>query len=904
MAKKDDRMLEQIVPEILAQLSCGIRPFSSTRYAVGTQAFSDLESGLFKRIQRIIRPSVNFLFLEYLNETDTLDLYLADQETGEIDEQRRAFGIRISENHCAYLQQRLPSLVKLLKDNAEQYNEVIRELLARLDQAYEDITETLFGGRKFMCLRGVNADSGDVHNHGRSTMVLSTDAGKLVYKPHDVGIDQFCFRLFASFFSDVMRAPAVCAYDGYGFTEYVENRPAETESDARAYMHNLGGFCAVVQMMGSSDLHHNNVLCDGTYPVIIDYEVIATPGRNFKVNSLAWDLDHSLLYSSLLSQRRGEIDLSILFGTDEESRSAPVIDGRRRCVMDYPDAFFEGFRKIYLRCMERREELRTFMNGLKGISIRHLYRSTGTYASLLDKILEPGWIEDKGLKEELDKMLSLALKRSGSDADHDVTEAERESLLRGDIPYLYMKADECDLYAEGRVVYPDFFPGSCLDHILSRLDCLSEADMRFETELLKKAMTRVIRRAAKGMEVPEDDGEERTLTKEELLHQAEDIFRQIAGDVLETPSGHLTWFGPNYYLETGMELLDTGLFNGVSGLAVFFAAMHAASKDETIRKQCEDLIDRITDRLETHVDSLCGAEVLYPNLEDVSISRGLAGKLLACRIIARYMNSSRHRMLAERIASLLPKADIRFSNADYYNGLSGLLKVLCFYDDLYALPGMSSYAMRLAEHIMKQAEIEQEGAKLWRTLSQPWAISGAGHGQSGIASALLLAARRFGRADFREAAEAGMSFEKRIYSPTMHAWPDLRRGRKTDSHMCGYCSGAPGIGINALNTRYACSDQVVKQALASVRQEELLEKDILCCGNCSIIEFLLQAGYADEANHRMERVIRRAGKNGGFRYYSASLTQVFSPNLLFGAAGIGYELLRLFDPEGIEPVLI
>lgn len=106
-----------------------------------------------------------------------------------------------------------------------------------------------------------------------------------------------------------------------------DNSPAAADENARTYFHHLGGLTAVVLMMGSSDLHHNNVLSSGVYPVIIDYELMMTPGIEVKENTIAHDLRYSVFYSSLMPQRRENIEMSILFAKDDGNAGAPVVNG-------------------------------------------------------------------------------------------------------------------------------------------------------------------------------------------------------------------------------------------------------------------------------------------------------------------------------------------------------------------------------------------------------------------------------------------------------------------------------------------------------------------------------------------------------------------------------------------------
>ncbi len=910
MSEHDERMIHKIVSVLLRE-DCACSVPDTRHFQVTRDAMEDIRAGLHNRILKIAAPSLSSLFLEYLNDKDALDLYLENSGADELREFREAFSHEMTDAGCTALKTRLPALPEYVRKAAAQYNAFIPEMLERADLSYYEICSKLPVGSGFRQLTGVAVDSGDCHNHGRSTAVLTTDGGKIVYKPHDVRIDLRFFELVERFFADVMLSPAVCACDGYGFTEYIQNSPADTPEAAERYFYNLGGLAAVVQMLGSADLHHSNVLSVGVYPVIIDCELLILPSNRFSEKSLGNALRYSLFYSSLMPSRRGDTELSILFARDEGNRGAPVVDGRRKNITDYPDSFFRGFRDIYGRCMEKREEIRAFVASWKGIFVRHIYRSSGVYGELLNHTWEAAWMEDEHLKDILFENLSIAMKRSGSGNADRITESEVDAILRGDIPYFCSKTDSRDLFTDGEVVFPDFFQVNSIEHLLSRIDHLSEEDRAFEETLLRKAMTRVVehRLELPAMELPIRGGKE--LNTEALIRHAEQLFRQIADDAVYTPSGEVCWFGPDYFLQTGMELLGSGLVTGTAGLALFFAALQSLSEDGEVKGRTAELLRIIMARLSRTTDKLCSLDVIHPNTEDVSLSSGLTGKLLSTWLIGKYLEDEQYFSLCRKMLSVIRKIDLDYEGVDIFSGLSGLLKLLCRTDDFFSVPGVPELCGRLADRILLSAGIPWQGKRLWKTLSPDWALSGAGHGQSGVASALWLAGRRLNRPDLTEWAMAGFHFEEEIYSEALGAWPDRRAGERTGTYLTGYCSGAPGIGLNALLLDYENASLTFDRAVASCLKEPLLPKDFLCCGNSAVIDFLLEAGrktkneqLAEEAWNRMAAVIERAGRNGHYLCLPRSMKLIFSPSLFYGVSGIGYEMLRLAAPDRIESALL
>lgn len=129
--------------------------------------------------------------------------------------------------------------------------------------------------------------------------------------------------------------------------------------------------------------------------------------------------------------------------------------------------------------------------------------------------------------------------------------------------------------------------------------------------------------------------------------------------------------------------------------------------------------------------------------------------------------------------------------------------------------------------------------------------------------------------------------------------------------MSGICSGAPGIGLDALRTGYEGSEEMLSLAIDSVMKEPLMDKDFLCCGISAIVEFLLSAGQdpgredlRDEARRRLSLVKARAGEKGQYHCLKKGIAHMFSPGLYYGVAGIGYEMLRAAAPDMILSVFV
>ncbi|HEX2205091.1 MAG TPA: lanthionine synthetase LanC family protein, partial [Longimicrobium sp.] len=127
--------------------------------------------------------------------------------------------------------------------------------------------------------------------------------------------------------------------------------------------------------------------------------------------------------------------------------------------------------------------------------------------------------------------------------------------------------------------------------------------------------------------------------------------------------------------------------------------------------------------------------------------------------------------------------------------------------------------------------------------------------------------------------------------------------------------GAPGIALARAAALGVHDDAETRaellRALAATRSLPDTERDHLCCGNLGRADVLLRAGEAlgdaalrREARALGRRAVRRAERRGGEFSHTPPGSEGFHVSLMWGAAGVGYALLRLAHPELLPSVLL
>jgi lantibiotic modifying enzyme len=215
----------------------------------------------------------------------------------------------------------------------------------------------------------------------------------------------------------------------------------------------------------------------------------------------------------------------------------------------------------------------------------------------------------------------------------------------------------------------------------------------------------------------------------------------------------------------------------------------------------------------------------------------------------------------------------------------------------------------------------------WNTLRGEPPLGGFSHGTAGIAYALLHLAGRSGDERFRDCALSALEFDRSLFVPELGNWADLRvfpnrkpKGGRVDedgpgearTNMVAWCHGAPGIGLARLaGLEHLDDDRTrieIDVALDTTVRYGFAMNHSLCHGALGNIELLLTAAQvlgrdADRSalEHATSLVVASIEANGPVTGVPLG---VETPGFMTGLAGIGYQLLRLAEPDAVPSALL
>jgi type 2 lantibiotic biosynthesis protein LanM len=281
---------------------------------------------------------------------------------------------------------------------------------------------------------------------------------------------------------------------------------------------------------------------------------------------------------------------------------------------------------------------------------------------------------------------------------------------------------------------------------------------------------------------------------------------------------------------------------------------------------------------------------------------------------------------AEKLVERLPSMIWRDEHLDIIYGSAGCILALLSLHAVRPSPRCLKIAIQCGEHLLATAQQMREGTA-WRALDDQPPLGGFSHGTAGFAFALLQLAVRSGQSRFLHSALEALAYDRSLFVPELNNWADLRAfpaeksnpdyvnrpaAGPTRKSMVAWCHGASGIGLARLGALDVLGDQNIREEIdAALNATVDYGFDInhsLCHGGLGNIELLLMAARLlnrpqdHEALARATAAIVASIEANG--WVTGVPLGVETPGFMTGLAGMGYELLRLGEPDKLPSVLL
>jgi type 2 lantibiotic biosynthesis protein LanM len=894
--------------------------------------------------------SVRKRLYDTLSKTLVLELAVASQRnilSGNSPEERFTFfcNCLAEPDFARALLEQYPVLVRRVATITSNWQTATLALLSRLAGSLPTLHQKFFNGDDPGPLAAVET-SGDTHCNGQAVHILSFAAGqRLVYKPRSVAMES-CFFDLVGWLNRYGCEPdlkEVRALDevGFGWMEFVEAKPCQTKDQVERFFIRQGAQIALAYTLGGTDLHYENVIAHGEYPVLVDLETLfQTPllpnGFTGATVLGCRALQTSIMGTSLLPEPtfmagdQNWIDISALghhegqltpfrvpvwraAGTDQMRLlhervpvaggvSLPEYNELRTQATAYVDLVVDGFERVYELLRKHRTQLLSEHGPLAsclGKPVRHVFRNTGSYAVLLDASHHPRFLTDAvGSEAFLHNRLKTESK--GSPFLAAIEDEEVVSLLSGNIPYFVSRVGERAILAEGKT----------MDHALSgdgwqecrvRIEAMSDADLDRQKWFARVAMADLSAPADGG--TSSRTGTSRDPSLDELISTATCIGERIC-DIAITDGERATWLVPE--LADTSRLLTTvadhDLYGGLSGIALFLG--HLGSITGESRFRCV-AIAAMSEALAVY--EAAGRDISRP--ATFGAFDGAGGLAYALMQLASLVDRPDWLGDAVRMLKRATRQAGRSSQLDIVSGQAGLmvatLAVHRNTNDAALISGLRPLAQTLRQ-------LATAPGKRAESLLPAKADAGLAHGRAGIGFALSRWAEATGDEGFHAPATDLIRFDLEAIDAMRPKPSGLNQLRERKVPHLGWCRGSLGVALSVLQAK-PVSDSIKPSQGAWFQRiaDEIIDRGVegplcLCHGALARMEFLATAeergvlNNVDDANAWRRLLITRLLSGDWVADDAHSLE---SPSLMVGLAGTGYALLRASYPQRVPSVL-
>ncbi len=281
---------------------------------ISSGAFFDLKISLLRQLSKLASQSL----LEYMNISD-----LSYQK----------FVKKLSTGGFVDFFSLYPYLARLLFVQGRFWIDNTSSTFSFFNEDYLDLCAKLKA--KEVTVVHIHSDISESHNYGKNVAIFETKTAKFVFKYRDVRTEGRFFQ-FLDFLNSSLNikqyVPWVIERDDHGWMEYISHSPCTSAFEIQEYYKKCGYFLALFHLLGSTDLHSENIIASGSYPVFIDLETLVSPLPNLN-NPYINKLNEYIDFQYGLSVSRSGILPQWLLGPDTNVYNNSALGGRKSKVL-------------------------------------------------------------------------------------------------------------------------------------------------------------------------------------------------------------------------------------------------------------------------------------------------------------------------------------------------------------------------------------------------------------------------------------------------------------------------------------------------------------------------------------------------------------------------------------------
>lgn len=891
------------------------------------------------------------IFVYEINYLRVNNRYKSMNEKEQFEEYIKSF--LSDQNYYKELGQKYPELFKVVLNEYRKNFDYVIEILKYFRQDKEYIKGLIEKEDKIVSME---LGKGDSHNNGRSvTKIKLGNRAIIYYKPRNSQIDKLYHDMIQLYNESVdiknkIKTLETVSIDEHGWTKAIEFSETKNSEEIKIFYYKLGIQLAYLYMTDAIDFHAENLIANGSDPVLIDLESLFGIKKvyNKEIKSAK---DISIKYLSNTVNSTGILPFK--FGTNEKSdvsgignsekresfikvpkikngktsnlkvekeyislsksNNHPEYKGQPVDEKEYYTFVIDGFIKGYNFIKKHRKEIVRIVDTYKDkIQLRYIPKPTIYYSNLLSLSVHPMVMQASIGREIFFTKLDIDNK------DNNLFEYEYRDLLNHDIPYFTYMLDDKSLTTSDlfKVTIEEFWTETAYERMKNKLDSMNELDKNFQVLKIKNSFGIL---GIKNIHEYKQNNSIATIqeiyerikvdnSKSVLIQRAEDIAQYLLkiSDRFENTYSWIssTVIEQNNRKEWQTDVMGNSLYDGLSGMVFFFLSLYIITGKAEYLKVAEDILQEIL-------------------LEENSIDNRPIGAFdgifsIIYVLCYAYVVTKNKKYLVHIDEYLHDTKNIKEWEDNPYDiigGSAGILLVLLNVEKIYKKLNRNCEEVKkqIIYHVNKICEnvvVVNENEVGWIGVDK-YPLTGFAHGNSGICYALetFLDNCTWISEDVQKKIKKiiyeGATFE--LSKREKGKWYDLRTEiKKVENHYpYAWCHGAPGIllGLSYLEDVSFDIEEGLRDLCTNAfgRNHSLCHGDL---GNAVIMK--------DIATHLKSKLWNEAADYFAFRvvnmYQMSEMKiglgiEMLTPELMVGLAGMGYSLLYIYDNEKLPNIL-
>ncbi len=846
-------------------------------------------------------------------------------------------------NFIRYFLDKYPPLKQAIDNRVATLLHNWQQFLSRLDEDFPQLNETLL--KLGPCqVKNIHAE-GDTHCLGQHVMRIEfctqqNEKKDLIYKPRDLRIDLAYTKLIHWLNQHTtlkQKTFELINRQEYGWCEFIDYQSCDSTHAIERFYQRQGALLAVLYCINGNDIHYENVIAHGEYPIIIDLECLVKPD----IQTQSFMQPGSVFDTHLLPQRidiEGELEgweiggvngkgqgKAINAGLDFEAagtenmilkrvdiettkgaHNIPMLDNQpydndaiacHNLLLGFTNCYQVFLKQKQFLCDDPKSPLHYFKNG----STRFLFRATRTYGILLKESFHPTIMQSDAAWDAHFAWLDTAAEEEPHYAN--ILESEKQDFKYGDIPFFsYDPKTNCIYNGHGEKINLKINL-SGLQNVKRRLHALNDADLQVQQHIIKSsyaihrmnARMNSINQPTQSKPLPEL----RMTTYSDITSHALKHTQIILDKIQKLATSHhdyLTWpcssiQSVNSQSLYTINLADHTLLTGSLGIALCFAATACFTQLDAYR----DLVRRYIVTLERHYEQKKSlASLSIADRAQLSYSLQLMSQFSVSIPEVLHTRSLRD------VDQLIETA----TEFDFIGGHAGLM---CVTQD-------NALLNKLVTHFLEHYP-DPSVAPATTQIHTINGVSTVGfaHGVAGINTALARANRHINNPQVTTWIQRSLDYLDACYD-NYHYWPDMRTEACTKGPL--WCHGCAGVGEGYLQLLDTHPTQQVERGLQrAIEQLKIACDDFsidkvnhYCCGYLGAHNFLINAHKKRPdlvtAGHLQHETNRLLSCLDQFGYASFSVEgEALNLSLLYGLAGLAYHLMRIANPAQLPCIL-